>query len=113
MKLGEKIASLRKEHGLSREDVGKQIGTSAAIIERYERNEITPSVEVAAKIAETLEVSLDYLVGTATLTVKDRKMLYRLEMLEKISEEDKNALLKVMDFYLKEAQTETMDKKLS
>jgi transcriptional regulator with XRE-family HTH domain len=26
----------------------------------YERNEITPSVEVAAKIADALDVSLDY-----------------------------------------------------
>lgn len=33
-------------------------------------------------------------------------------MLEKIPQEDKKALLKVIDFYLKEAQTETMDKKL-
>jgi transcriptional regulator with XRE-family HTH domain len=50
-----------------------QIGTFPAIIGRYERNEITPSVEVAAKIADALEVSLDYLVSTSSFVVKDKK----------------------------------------
>ena len=59
---------------------------------------------MAAKIAEALEVSLDYLVGSSSVIVKDKKMLYRLELLEKISEEDKNTILKVVDSYLKEAQ---------
>lgn len=66
MDLGNKILQLRKNKGLSREDLAKEVGTSGAIIGRYERNEITPSVEVAAKIAEALEVSLDYLAGNVS-----------------------------------------------
>jgi transcriptional regulator with XRE-family HTH domain len=37
------------------------------IIGKYERNEVKPSIEVAAKIANALEVSLDYLVGKTPL----------------------------------------------
>ena len=76
------------------------------------RNQITPSVEVAAKISEALEVSLDYLVGSSSVIVKDKKMLYRLELLEKISEEDKSTILKVVDSYLKEAQLNSTQNKL-
>jgi transcriptional regulator with XRE-family HTH domain len=97
---------------LSREDLGKEVGTSGAIIGRYERNEITPSVEVAANIANALDVSLDYLVGFATAVVKDKKMIYRLELLDKVSKEDKDTILKVVDSLLKDAQTEHTKKKL-
>jgi len=44
--------------------------------------------------------------------VKDKKMLYRLELLEKISEEDKNTILKVVDSYLKEAQLNSTQNRL-
>lgn len=46
-----------------RADRNRGIGTSSAIIGRYVSNEITPSVEVAAKITDALDVSTDYLAG--------------------------------------------------
>jgi transcriptional regulator with XRE-family HTH domain len=112
MDLGNKIAQLRKTKDITRDELGKAVGTSGAIIGRYERNDITPSVEVAAKIADALDVSLDYLVGNTTILVKDKKMLYRLELLDKISDEDRNAILRVVDAFLKEAQLTTTTKKL-
>ncbi len=99
-----KMTQVRKDKNLSREQLGKLIGTSGAIIGRYERGDMKPSIEIAANIAEALEVSLDYLVGSSTVVVKDKKMLFRLELLEKSSEEDKSTILKVVDSYLKEAQ---------
>jgi transcriptional regulator with XRE-family HTH domain len=112
MDFGNKIAQLRKQKELTRDELAKEVGTSGAIIGRYERNEITPSVDVAAKIAEALEVSLDYLVGSASVIVKDKKMLYRLELLEKISDDDRNTILKVVDSLLKDAQLTHTHKKL-
>jgi len=113
MDLRNKIVQLRKEKNLTREDLGKQIGTSAAIIGRYERAEIIPSVEVAAKIAEALEVTLDYLVGNSSAIIKDKKMMYRLELLENIGQEDRNVILKVVDSFLKEAQLNSTNLKLA
>jgi transcriptional regulator with XRE-family HTH domain len=82
-----------------------------AIIGRYERGEINPSVEVAAKIAEALEVSLDYLVGNTTVLVKDKKMLYRLELLEKISDPNRETILSVVASFLNEVQHNSTSKK--
>ncbi len=109
---GSNMAQVRKDKDLSREELGKRVGTSGAIIGRYERDDMKPSVEIAAKIAEALEVSLDFLVGTASVVVKDRKMLYRLELLEKISPEDRATILKVVDSYLKEAQASSLQGRL-
>lgn len=93
--------------------MGTEVGTSGAIIGRYERGEMIPSVEMAKKIADALEVSLDYLVGSSAFTVKDKKMMHRLELLEQLEEEDRTALLKVVDNYLTTAQLQTTHKRLN
>jgi len=111
MDFGNKIVELRKKKGLNRDDLGNVVGTSGAMIGKYERDEMTSSVEMAKKIADALDVSLDYLVGYSSVLVKDKKMAYRLELLDKISEEDRKTILKVMDSLLKEAQTASLNKK--
>ena len=113
MNIGNKISSLRKEKGLSREDIGKIVGTSGAVIGRYEREEITPSIEVAAKIANALDISLDYLTGGTSSIVKDKKMLYRLELLQKVSKKERDTILHVFDSLLQTAQMTSTQQKLA
>jgi ribosome-binding protein aMBF1 (putative translation factor) len=63
MTFGEQVTSLRKAKSLSQNDLGKRVDTSDDIIGKYEREELKPSIEVASKIADVLEVSLDFLLG--------------------------------------------------
>lgn len=63
MTFGQRMIELRKAKKLSQGDLGKKVGTWGDIIGRYERDEVTPSVEVASKLADGLDVSLDYLSG--------------------------------------------------
>ncbi len=113
MKLGDKISALRKEKGVNRDEFGKMIGTSGAVIGRYERDEITPSVEIAKKMADALDVSLDYLTGNATFVIQDKKMLYRLELLQKINKPERERILQVMDSLLRDAQMSLTQQKLA
>ena len=64
---------------------------------RYERDEVKPSIEVAAKTAALLEVSLDYLVGITDHYLKDQKMLHRLEELNALTDYDKERILYTLD----------------
>ena len=112
MSFGQKIATLRKQKGLSQADLATTVGTIGVTIGRYERDEIKPSIDVAAKIADALDVSLDYLVGASSFVVKDKKMLHRLELLEKIGDDDRETILKVVDSYLTTAQLQATTKKL-
>lgn len=112
MNLGNKISDLRKSKGLSRDSLGKSVGTSGAVIGRYERDEITPSIEVAAKIANALEVSLDYLTGGTSNLIKDKQMMYRLELLQKVSKKERDTILHVMDSLLQTAQISITQQKL-
>lgn len=112
MDLGKTVADLRKERGLSRDTLGQRVGTSGAVIGRYEREEITPSVEIARKIADALEVSLDYLTGGTSVVLKDQKMLYRLELLEKLNKKERDTILHVVDSLLQTAQLTSTQQKL-
>jgi transcriptional regulator with XRE-family HTH domain len=107
------VDRVRAEKGLKREDLAKMIGTSAAIIGRYERNERTPSIEVAKKIAQALDVSLDYLTGDSSVLVQDKKMVYRLEELQKVNPADKDRILYILDVMIKDAQNNTLQQKLA
>lgn len=60
---GKKLAKLRKEKKLSQTDLAKKLSTSVSVISRYERDEMTPSIDTAKKLATLLETSVGYLLG--------------------------------------------------
>jgi len=107
MTFGERITQLRKRLKMSQEDIAKKIGTSAPVVGRYERGEIKPSVEVAAKIADALEVTIDYLVGRAEEIVTDKKMLKRLEGIEDLPEEEKEKIYYFIDMAIRDAKAKS------
>ncbi|MGB5982088.1 MAG: helix-turn-helix transcriptional regulator [Nonlabens sp.] len=102
MDIGTLITRLRKDKGLSREDLGSVVGTSGAVIGRYERNEITPSVEMANKIAQALDVSLDYLVGNNSVIVTDKNILKRVEAIADMPEDEQVQIFNVIDALLRD-----------
>ncbi|MCL2638359.1 MAG: helix-turn-helix domain-containing protein, partial [Oscillospiraceae bacterium] len=62
---GDRLRQIRKEQGLSLEELGKVLGTSKQVLSRYETNQRAPKVSVAAEYAKKLNVSLDYMMGDA------------------------------------------------
>ena len=113
MDFGNKIVELRKKKSLNRDDLGNAVGTSGAMIGKYERDEMTPSVEMAKKIADALDVPLDYLIGSSSVLVKDKKMAYRLELLDKLDQKDRERILHVIDALLRDAQSSHTQQKLA
>ncbi len=104
MTIGEHIMLLRKKKKLSQAALGKAVGTSGDIIGRYERGIITPSIEVIMKIADALEVSIDFLVGKTTLEL-DQQTLKRMEDIAGLSEENKSFVLQMIDMALQNFKT--------
>lgn len=95
---------LRKQKRFSQAALGKAIGTSGDIIGRYERNIMTPSIEVIMKISDTLGVSIDYLVGKTNLEL-DQNTLKRLEDISTLSEENKSFIFRMIDMALRDLKT--------
>lgn len=101
MTFGEHITTLRKRKSISQSELGKAVGTSGDIIGKYERDEVKPSVEVAAKIADALEVSLDFLVGKTNVEI-DAKALKRLQDIQKLNDNDKATVFEMVDAFLRD-----------
>lgn len=103
MTFGEHISTLRKRKGISQSELGKAVGTSGDIIGKYERNEVKPSIEVASKIADVLEVGMDFLLGKTTLEL-DKKTLLRIQDIQLLPEQDKEHVLFTLDAMLRDAK---------
>lgn len=101
MDLGDNMMLTRKKKGLSQAELGKRIGTSGDVIGRYERGDITPSIEVVAKIADALEVSVDYLIGKTKMQL-DKQAVKRLEDISILPEENKTFVLTLIDMALRD-----------
>lgn len=101
-----RLLALRKQHGWSQPELAQKIGTSGAIIGRYERAEITPSIEVAMKLAECFGVTLDYLVSEEDRPnlLQDSSMLDRIRAINDLSQEEREKLLYVVDGLLRDAR---------
>ena len=56
-----RLRALREHTHLSREQFARRIGRSAITVEKYERGEIVPSLEVLGAMAGVLEASVDSL----------------------------------------------------
>ena len=103
MLFGERLATLRKQKKVSQEAIAKMIGVHAPVIGRYERGEVKPSIEVANKIANALNVSLDYLVGNADLLL-EKDMIQRLVEMQRLQVDEQRCLYEVIDAFLRDAK---------
>lgn len=61
MTLGEKIQKLRKEGGLSQEELSDQLGVSRQAISKWERDSGYPETEKIIRMSRIFNVTLDYL----------------------------------------------------
>ena len=101
MSFGIRLLGTRKKKGLSQAQLAKLLNTKAPVIGRYEREEATPSVEVALKLANILGVSLDYLTGNTDLEL-DQSTLKRIEDISKMSNDDRSFVLRAIDALIRD-----------
>ncbi|WP_299223970.1 helix-turn-helix transcriptional regulator [uncultured Aquimarina sp.] len=101
MSFGKRLADVRKDKGLSQEVVAKHLGTKAPVIGRYERDEMKPSIDTATKLADLLEVSLDYLVGKTDIEL-DNTTLQRILEVQNLPLEVKEKLFYFIDMSIRD-----------
>ena len=75
MTLGENLQRLRKEKGLSQEDVARALFVSRQTISKWETDKAEPGVDNLKALADLYEVTLDQLTGRAR-TGTDSKESY-------------------------------------
>lgn len=72
------------------------------MIGNYERGDNLPSIEVIVKLAKAFEVSVDYLLGEGMNATYDKEMIKRLDEVENLSTEEKNASTIYVDLIIRD-----------
>lgn len=104
LNIGKKIAELRKQKNWSQGDLAKAIEASRDIIGKYERGENSPSVEMALKLADALDISVDYLLGKTEVKL-DKTIMNRIVEIQNLPAEDKKHILYTIDGLLQNVRT--------
>jgi len=111
MGFGTRLTTIRKEKKISQSELAIKAGIHNNVLGRYEREETLPSIEMAAKLAEILKVSLDYLVlGKSDVTV-DQTLLDKVLNIQQLPEEDREHILYTLDGLIQHAKTRLAYKK--
>lgn len=63
IELGNRLAELRKEHGLSQEELADKLGVSRQAVSKWERGEASPDTDNLIELAKIYNISLDELLG--------------------------------------------------
>lgn len=108
MTFGERTTYARKQKKMTQGDLGKAVGTSGDIIGKYERDEIKPSIDTAAKVADALGVTLDYLVNDGQYQNIDQDALNRLKLIEKLPQDERSHLFATMDAFFAKHKLQTL-----
>lgn len=102
MNIGERIVALRKENNWSQSDLAKAVGVSRVIIGKYERDDASPSIDIAKRIADAFDVTLDYLVGEGQNSTFDKITLERIEAIVKMDSNTKSNLFSIIDAVIRD-----------
>ena len=107
---GKKLTECRKAKNLSQKELANIFNTSHTTIGKYERDEMTPSIEAAKKLAKILDTTVGYLLGESDNAdlFKDPKMLQRFQDISNLSDKDKECLLTTVDHFIKASKISAM-----
>lgn len=104
---GKRLTELRKIKKLSQDELAKKLNVHGDVIGRYERDEVKPSIEMAASIAEALEVSLNYLVSSSDLLL-ETSIVNKIADIQKLNAEDKAHVYSLLDAFLQSHKAKTV-----
>ncbi len=105
---GVNLKRFRTEKGFSQEAFAAEIGVHVTNLSKYERNKSIPSLEIAEKMANVLDISLDQLVygehnQKAQMQIKDSELLQLFNKTQQLSIEQKNTVMDLLSAFLLKA----------
>ena len=104
MEFSERLKDLRKQAGLTQVDVAEKLGISQPAYASWERGIKKPTQENLVKIAQVLNVSVDYLVGNSeerTDELDNIELLFRMNS-KGLTEEEKEIFKKELIEFMEE-----------
>lgn len=97
MLFGDNLKKIRSDKDISQGELAKLIEVHATHISRYERNLTSPTIDVAKKIADALQVSTDALIYGSNEQIinnkiNDDELLQLFHKIQYLNQEDINSI---------------------
>jgi transcriptional regulator with XRE-family HTH domain len=103
--LGQRLARLRKERGLTQVELAKRIGIIQSMVSSYERNKLGLTAEMAIRFALALEVSTDEILHPKRRVPHhqdpSRRVMRRVEQINRLPAKRQSFVLRALDSLLK------------
>ncbi|WP_052598403.1 helix-turn-helix domain-containing protein [Aureispira sp. CCB-QB1] len=103
MEIGKIIMNLRKDKGWSQSELAKKTDVSQVMIGKYERGDAIPSFDVAKKIADALEVSLEVLGGNDEEDF-NQEVVQKMKEIQTLDKDTQSILFNIINTYLRDAK---------
>jgi transcriptional regulator with XRE-family HTH domain len=105
--IGERLARLRRDRGITQSELAEILGMTQPMISGYEHGTLRLHGELIVQLAGILNVSADELLGLekskGTSAPKNRRLMRRLQELDRLPRRDQQALLRTIDAFLQKA----------
>jgi transcriptional regulator with XRE-family HTH domain len=107
--LGKRLALIRTARGFSQRELALRVNVVQAVISDYEVGKLRITAEAALRLAAALDVPIQELihadapVNIVTERKPSRKLLRRLELIERLPRRKQDALLTTIDAFLDSA----------
>lgn len=98
--IGQRIARIRKDKGLTQQELAERIGTARSLVSDYERGRLRMYDEMVARFAMALETTTDDIIGFNQEKEKETVSLRytkRIKRLEKLPEHKIKNILNMLD----------------
>lgn len=108
-----RLKQLRLEKGFSQKDIARILDMHHINYGRYERGDSRPSADTLTKLADALDVSVDYLLegeelDAAVANLEDKELLQMFSKIEKLSAKDKEVVVTLLDAFIKKKEIEQL-----
>ncbi|MEN1969830.1 helix-turn-helix transcriptional regulator [Lentibacillus sp. N15] len=103
----ERLKDLRIEYGYKQEEIAKALNVTTSAYGYYEQGRNEPSLETVKKIANTFQVSTDYLLGI--IDTPNHSVHYSVTEDLSLSESELLAIRKMKELFLEEISKQPED----
>lgn len=105
MNIADNLKIYREQKGLLQKEVANAVGVHPSNYSKMEKGERDVSIEIADKLAKYFGITLDELVHMSEqvpeeVTIVDKSVSERINLIQQLDDEDKNALFRIIDSML-------------
>jgi transcriptional regulator with XRE-family HTH domain len=102
MTIAERIRLIRQQRKLSQKELADKAEVNLKSLSRYELGTSIPPADLLKQIADALGVSADALLSDDQITITDKELLKKFEVIQNMDGETKNMIINFLDLAIRD-----------